>query len=354
MELKIAVTPKGYDDIGAVMKKLEYSFTTIAVDQLAQLKRLTPFDVVFINCAGTVNPAGAAKTLQQFVAQGGTLYVSDWAADYVVHAFPKLITFAGRSGKQGHVTAQVVDSGLRGMLGSSIRLHFDMGSWVPIAQVSKDVQTYMAFDKSPILVSFVHGKGSVVYTAFHNHAQVSDHEAQLLQYLVLKPLMAQASVEMLDFAWTEKKQLQETVGKINQNETSAWYSYQSSGSSALTARLNWKGDARLGLEIKGPGGTQQQQSDSPPLSITLPAAQPGQWQYRITGHQVSTKNFPFVLLIGPSDQVAQANTLPPLSTWAGMGGGMDAQVDPNVLASIKLLDGTDREQDGDLEINILD
>lgn len=193
----------------------------------------------------------------------------------------------------------------------------------------------------------------MIYTCFHNHAQVTKREAQLLRYLVIKPLMAQASAELIDFSWAEKKELQETVGTVAIGEASPWYEYGFVSGGALMATLNWKSDARLRLEVQGPDGSWQREDSSPPVVISIASAQAGRWRYRVTGQNVPIKNFPFVVLIGPASQVSVSQaTTPPASVWQGMVSSA-VPVDPELLDSIKILDTGDAP-DEDLEIRILD
>ncbi len=54
--------------------------------------------------------------------------------------------------------------------------------------------------ESPILISLNWGKGLIVYTSFHNHAQTDDKQKLLLTYLVLKMLSTAAKVPVLELA----------------------------------------------------------------------------------------------------------------------------------------------------------
>lgn len=339
MDLKIAVTPEGYDDIGTVIRKLEYKFKKINESSLDDASKLSLFDVVFINCSSSceTNASRAQKALQRYVNQGGTLYASDYAADYIAGAFPGFVEFVGKHGKQGKMTAQIVDKGLRGLMGSSISLTFDLNSWEQIKRVEKSVRVYLEHAGKPLLVSFECGKGNVIYTCFHNHAQVSDKEAELLRFLVLKPLMASATAEVVDFREWEKKEVQETIGMISPEGTSPWYTYQFTSPGSLSIALNWKGEANLRLELEGPSGGWHKDGTVPPLSLQIPSAPRGIWKYRVAGISVPMKNFPFVVLSGPSSQVAVSSTgTAPLFHWDRA--VVQTEADPTVLDSIKILD----------------
>jgi len=340
MDLKIAVSPSGYDNIGKVVQELEYQFTQLSHAQLRDTATLSKFDVVFINCDSSCNSnaAPAQKAIASYVSNGGTIYASDFAADYIAAAFPGAINFAGRKGPRGKVTAKIVDKGLAARIGSGIQLTFDMSSWMQINNVRKDSQVYVEQNGRPLLVSFRHNKGQVIFTCFHNHAQVSKQEYELLRYLVLKPLMAQSSVEIEDFAgWGTKTEIQETVGTVSPGQASQWYEYDFKGAGSLTAMLNWKGQARLGVEVQGPSGIWQEEGDTQPVRLNVPSASAGRWRYRIIGKDVPGKNFPFVVLIGPATQVSQApSTVPPLNLFQNLLPPMPP-AEPDVLNAITIL-----------------
>jgi hypothetical protein len=248
-----------------------------------------------------------------------------------------------------------VDKGLASLLGAQIQISFNLTGWRHIKNVAKDTQIYMTHAGRPILVSFAHGKGQVIYTCFHNHAQVSEREAALLRYLVLKPLMAQASAELVDATWgAPKQELQETVGTVAPGAASPWYEYDFPGG-PLMARLNWKGAADLQLEVQGAGGHWHDGGDAPPVTITVPAASPGRWRYRVIGRNTPLANFPFVVLIGPSEQVSLAGpTGLPSSVWAPLA-SIPLPVEPELLDAIKILDvDSSSKDDSSIPIRILD
>lgn len=355
MDLKIAVSPRGYDDIGAVIRKLEYKFTQLDNKALCNAKKLEPYDVVFINCSSSCesNAGHAASALNRYVHQGGTIYLSDYAADYVAAAFPDIVQFAGKTGKKGKTHAELVDKGLRGLIGNSIPLNFDLSGWYQIKSVGNEVRIYLQSDKMPLLVSFNFGKGQVIYTCFHNHAQVSEKEAELLRYLVLKPLMASASAEIADFENLGRRDLQETIDTVPQGGSSQWYEYRLNTAGPLTAVLNWKGEALLRLELEGGGSTWQQEDGTAPLTIQLPSAPSGRYRYRVVARATPLTNFPFVVVIGPSDQVkvtARTSGTAPTFDWNRTSAMQP--IEPDLLDSVQILTNKPKD-DPELDIRIL-
>src|SRR5579859_3889168 len=87
--LRIGVTPTQDDNLGKWddMNKLldsmgpGYQYTVYPLRDLTNAKKLAEFDVLFLTChPGGTEPA-VTQTLREFVANGGTLYASDWRYD---------------------------------------------------------------------------------------------------------------------------------------------------------------------------------------------------------------------------------------------------------------------------------
>lgn len=137
MDLRIAVTPKGYDDIGAVMQQLEYPHRQVKETLLCHAGKLSEFDVLFINCGSRCrnHASKASNTLKKYVADGGTIYASVYASDYIAAAFSTAIRFAGKHGNKGKIAGQIADKGLHAQMGDKIQLTFDMGSWEQVKSV---------------------------------------------------------------------------------------------------------------------------------------------------------------------------------------------------------------------------
>lgn len=298
--LHIGVTPAGYDDIGAVLRQAGYSFTPVKLDDLRDFKHLQPFHVIFINCSigCTGDRSAEATALRQYVSNGGALYVSDYAADYLAAAFPEYLTFGGRSGAAKTVTANVTDLGLQVILGPTVQLTFDMGGWVSIEQSLK-AQVHLEVNKQPILASFDFGQGHVVYTSFHNKkALAAQAEAELLRYLILKPLTARAastakSGVVLDLS-------QEYISTLSKGNSSPWHEYSVVGGEPLLFALSWQGNADCRLAVQSPDGSIQDSAGNvSPIIIFVPFATSGSWKAQISISETDQVNLPAHLIIGP-------------------------------------------------------
>jgi murein DD-endopeptidase MepM/ murein hydrolase activator NlpD/cell division septation protein DedD len=343
----LAVTPPEFDDIGTVLSRddLGYPWTQILVTDLTSFNLLSQYHDVFINCTADIQSNPQVTTaLQDYVKDGGSLYVSDWAYEYIRDAFPGYINFpvVPRIGDVQQVVANIVDPGLAGYINpsdppSTIVLNYDLIGWVVIDSVgpnttvhvrgSFSTSPYLAQETStgrrqidtrqevrpldqminkPLVVSFrPYGAsgGKVVYTTFHNEAQQTDLEKKLLEYLILVPItspleevVAQTIADMgLDPMRTD-------INTIDPGETSIQYGYTQPGgidNARLAFVLAWSGSA-LGLSVYRPGGDlyQKVESDQSPIKVVVQNPEVGEWKYQVVGEDVPYNNYPYVVGIG--------------------------------------------------------
>ncbi|CUR58032.1 conserved hypothetical protein [metagenome] len=177
---KAFVTRPGNDNIGEILTSMDVEFEPFQGS----------FDcsLLFVNC-GTPDHIDP-RALAEFVDSGGCVYASDHADTLIAQAFPGVFDFGGHSGSRGQVAADVVDPELKDVLGSRIEIEFDMGAWA-VLRGGKAEALLTSGEGSqqaglPIMAYAEYGEGSIFYTCFHNKAQTSDREKQLLQLLVVK------------------------------------------------------------------------------------------------------------------------------------------------------------------------
>ncbi|OGC08269.1 hypothetical protein A3F86_05010 [candidate division WOR-1 bacterium RIFCSPLOWO2_12_FULL_45_9] len=195
---------------------------SIEVTDLDNYAFVSTFEAIFINCGTSGSGLTDARkaTLEAFVeTAGNSLYISDWAADYIQGVWPTAVNWYGGSvsaakvGNAQSLVATVVDSGLKTVLGkSTAEVFYDLGNWViissegtgtsvllsgsphtnyaysiksssPVTRTvgSKGISAFTTIagtmEGVPLAVKFQPGgssKGTVIYTTFHNEAQASD------------------------------------------------------------------------------------------------------------------------------------------------------------------------------------
>lgn len=214
--LRIAVTPAQFDDIGTLLTDFGYNVTNIRLADLLDSATVSQYDIIAINCAEGLSyyARGAKRNLRWFVSNGGHLYASDWAFVFVDTAFPEFIEFPSNPyiGEAQTVIASVVDTALANYLGvNQVAVRYDLSWWVVIdavgpltnilltgdvssgiasgnppvrrARTIKSVNSFTAV--RPLAVNFKYGNGTVVYTTFHNEAQVSEPVRHILEYFAI-------------------------------------------------------------------------------------------------------------------------------------------------------------------------
>jgi hypothetical protein len=334
--LRLAVTPPEYDDMGRLLATLGsgYRYEEIPMESLLDADRLARFDVVFATCGGVPDSwlsqqvggaergargtyrADAEKSrqlhaaLRSFVGRGGTLYVSDWQLQLLEIAFPELIDPAKRArGAVQTVRAEVVDQGLARRLGPAIELRFDKRAWYPAAFRSGEVTTYLRggfttldgqATSGELLVKFPYENGNVVFTSFHNEAQNSATETELLRYLVFATVTAREEAHVRrtmvrgGFSPQERNLLSASSGG---QPLSQEYQCRRPGPLRFVLSFEEQG-AELRLAVAGPDGTRREQTGTKTFQIEVADARPGMWRYAITPLSVPYQHFPFVLTIG--------------------------------------------------------
>lgn len=198
--VKIAHVPGAFDAIEAVVQRLGFTSTAIAMSDVATAN-LSQYDVILLNCGldEAYSDDAATKTaLTGWVSAGGLLYASDYAGLYV-DAFwsgkVKYLTPDMYQGVDGLQTAKVEDEALTRALGkTTAEINFDLGAWVVMNGVgsgtdvllSGPVETYDVGNLTgkPYAVQFSSGAGRVTYTSFHEEAQTTADMDTLLEQMV--------------------------------------------------------------------------------------------------------------------------------------------------------------------------
>jgi hypothetical protein len=336
--LRLAVTPREYDDMGKLLDTLGsgYHWDPIDYEDLLKPWVLSQYDVVFFTCGDFPrrwrgrgiapgqqlgsDPQGLRpqvaerlrESLRSFVAGGGTLYASDWRFKALALAFANegvIDREAAIRGDDQTVQAEVLDPGLQRSLGKTIDLKFDKPSWDPAAFRGPDVETLLRgkyktiggdVRAAPLLVKFPYKNGTVIFTSFHNEAQNNKTEMELLRFLVFASVMAreEASVRRTmvqgGFSPMEGSLLAASAGDQSVTQT---YRATEPGDLQFALAFQDRG-ARLRLTVTGPDGQTLEKTGTSTLSIDVSDAPAGDWRYTITPLEVPYRNFPFSLNIG--------------------------------------------------------
>jgi len=212
--IKIGVSRVGCDDMGKVLGEMGFSWELIEDYEFSNYSKISSYDIIFINCCAGGSAISNKNSFNRFVKQGGVLYVSDLSAPQISEAFPAKIMFGSGGIAPQTVSARIVNNEVCNALKlKSVRIHFDLASWVPVNSVADDADIYleatvncndMGTTTRPIMAGFSYGDGYVVYTAFHNHAQTSKDEMQLLRVIALKPISVATKTPLVELVGKNK------------------------------------------------------------------------------------------------------------------------------------------------------
>jgi hypothetical protein len=315
--------PALWDDMGKLLDELGagYQYTKLTTTRIQQNPDiLDNYDVLFLTCAPNTGP-DLKDILVRFVTRGGMLYASDWRYDAVAAAFPELVApnFRGDGTAGQSVQAEVVDPNLRELIGPSINLFFDLGSWKTAAFAGPRVTTLLqgnyrkekfpgdprgqaAF--APLMVRFSVGQGSVIFTSFHNEKQrkgqeVSETEKKLLQYLVFHMVMADVESAVHNQAEKEGFAAQKSnLLSTPEGQPTVTKQYQHNSGKPLRFVLGFRNEgAKLTLKITSPEKKVYQKEVTSLVILDVPDAPKGEWTYEVTAVDLPYPNFPFSLTV---------------------------------------------------------
>ena len=150
---KIAYVKGSYDKIEDIIQTLGYTATEITNTDLGNLTTIAQYDIIFLNCGSRNNYSsnpGLYSTidtnLATFVANGGSIYASDWDVAYLVGGtsntnncslaggfVPDTKLCSKNIGNAGMVGATVNNAGLTTALGfNTLNIDYDLGTWQKI------------------------------------------------------------------------------------------------------------------------------------------------------------------------------------------------------------------------------
>ena len=327
--LRLAVTRSYQDKSGRIWDDMAKLLTTLGEGYKFQLldsmglldaKKLEEFDVLFLTCApggadpGRLVPEEAfAANLRKFAFDGGTIYASDWRYDAIAAAFPDFASTRLKGEGRGQMLdARVVDPGLRDALNSAtIPLRFDLDKWKTAAFAGDRVKVLVegsyqrqqfGIAEAPLLVKFQFGKGTVIFTSFHNEAQNSVIEQKLLKYLVFSAVTAQlenqVNQSLVQGGFSPQKQ---NLLSASRENPKASYSYQATKAGKILFVLGFDDrGAKLRLTVVSPAGKTTTREGGSTFEIPEVSTGPGEWRYTVEALSVPFQDFPFTVTVAES------------------------------------------------------
>lgn len=189
-----------WDNIQTIVHdSLGYNVQSITLTDINNNNNLQQYAIIFLNCGTNalsgITTSGAAN-LKSFMQAGNTIYSSDYAYGTVIKIYPELS--GSQTGNSQNVTANVVSSDLQNYLGkNSVSIIYNLGGWYSI-NPSIDLNINIPFLKASyqtsagavnnnvIAFSRIEGQGKLIYTTFHNEANVTTDMIKILKYFIFE------------------------------------------------------------------------------------------------------------------------------------------------------------------------
>lgn len=208
--LRIGVSPVGCDDAGAILQSLGLKYTKLKNNAFRKKGLNKRFDLLFINClcdftqifgeGSRCSPKKNAAALKEFVQAGGVLYVSDYAFGNVSRIFPGRIEFAGKKGPAGKKSVTILTEEIQKLAGKKTATAEFGPGYVVVKSISQECTLHMTLGNEPVLVSFPEGAGHVVYTSFHNAANIDPKIAEIVGYIIMQTISYATSTSLVEIA----------------------------------------------------------------------------------------------------------------------------------------------------------
>ncbi len=179
------VSSPSYDDMGAILDRLDLEYEDLdGVD----LERRDG-GIVMLNCSFSWDEEVDLSALDAFVRDGGALLASDLTYPAVEHVSDASFVHHDWGNE---VDVEVVDAELAELLGQGrLSLNFDT-ALKRVGSLPQDADPLLRTVEGGHVIAYQSsvGRGTVLYTSFHNHSQSSDVEDALLQVLLMVPIAA--------------------------------------------------------------------------------------------------------------------------------------------------------------------
>ena len=250
--VEIAVVQGAYDHVSGILDDLQLEYTIEGNDEspglfgtdpptggdfLADMSRMSQYDIIFINCGELWNRMEGVhqsqldtilSNLQTYVSNGNSLYVSDWSHPFIEKIFPDAIDFRGddtsvsdpRIGYAPQtIAADVASTEMQGVLGqSTAQIEFPHDGvniinnhWVVAEGAGSGSTIHLQGDAqlcpssfnagatcssssgtepdAPLLVTYEDPTGgTVIFTSFHNERQsaLNQDMERILKFLIFQ------------------------------------------------------------------------------------------------------------------------------------------------------------------------
>lgn len=212
MDNEIIIIRGTYDRIEDVFDILKIPYGLMNCHQF-EIVNLRPTQTLIINCPGDGFSGTSLEKIKNFVKDGGFLLTTDWVLKFVLEKiFPDYLKYNERPTKDDVVKVEVVDKSspyLEGMFdkeaepmwwleSSSFPIEILKPNKVKVLIQSMEMKE--KYGESPIVLTFDHGKGTVLHMTSHYYLQRTElrskrHKKSASEYAVEEMGLFMADVE---------------------------------------------------------------------------------------------------------------------------------------------------------------
>ena len=197
---KLAFVKGDFDSIELIVQGvLGNPIEEIQATDLALSAVTSKYRMIFLNCGLDTDPLltdpRVVTNLRAFLQSGGTIYASDFAADYVKALFAGF-TF-GMTGDVQNTTGTVVDASLQAFVGkTSVAIVYDLPGWTDLLTIPANATVLLRGSYSasgsqrtdrPLAFVLPLGSGKLVFTTFHNETGATADQIAVLRHFIYLP-----------------------------------------------------------------------------------------------------------------------------------------------------------------------
>ncbi len=342
-DLTLAVTDADLDDIGHTLDGLGFEYETIDLETLGNPFAIADYDAIYINSSDDISVVASDLAIRSWVQDGGSLYASGKACEYLIEFWPDVITFAepdpyvGRPNTTSDwMFADIVSDSAAFNLGfDELILTYPEYAWPPIVDLDISTSTYVRanassvvaielitnlpvgedFELMPTAVSFEYGDGFVLYTNHHLTSGMDIEEEELLDYLatvvIAHPIVrtAHTLINMAGYF-----PYADYVGSVMEDvEMELVFTVMEVEDIYIVINAL---DGTFAVTVDGPGDILQDVEGSIPMSMAFPGVEDGTWTITFTATDTKgIDRMPFVVSIGERSEKGQIVTTVPEVIW---------------------------------------
>ena len=306
-----SITSEGkQDDIGGVLAAMSIPYRSITSAELQDDVFLDKLCALFI-ASGSAGGRDAAPHLARWVERGGSLYVSGFALDVLLDAFPGHLQLTSSGQAPSGLTQVKVDTEAETALGRDLWIQTSGGAWPQVekGKLEARIHAYARLPSGdvPVIFSFNAGPGWVVYNVLNAGNDTADAQQRLVRFFVVRTLFARdatSTLQRFPAAYDAPTLIADTLKPSNE------FSYTARSGDDWDAVLVWNGGTRSMTLASPISTTVTQQSANMPLIMPVRNGAGGNWQMTVSGVDASSANLPFLLMLIPRRGTNLLNAVP--------------------------------------------